>query len=164
MIKDTPKKKRIREGLIKKFSQDWEVDYSNGPTIRRKEMSGITGFFKNLFSSKHSVFAMYWFFKHDRLNNEESRKFYFPIKHDNIPTPGVPFKYEMQGTWRINEDDLRFLYGGPLIDQHGDLLVPAEDQLQKAFHIAKMVAPIFVICSAILAMTVNYFNLLKFLQ
>ena len=151
MNEDTPRKKRIREKLVKEFSEDWEVDYTRGPTIRRIKTRGVKGFFKNLFARKHSVFAMYWFFKHDRLKNEESRKFYFPIKHDNMPAPGVPFKYEMQSSWQINEDDLKYLYGGPLIDQHGDLLVPVDDRIHKFLRFAKLIAPIFVIASALVA-------------
>lgn len=116
MNNDTPRKRKRREILIAAFSEDWEIDTSTGPTIKYKKTDGLLSIWKRYFGKKHSVFAMYWFFKHDRLKNHESRKFSFPLKHDNMPVTGVPMKYEMLGTWIIKEEDLKYLYGGPLID------------------------------------------------
>ena len=161
MNNDTPRKKRIRERLVERFSEDWEIDFDRGPTIRRKSKRGFLEYLKDLFGRKHSVFAMYWFFKHDRLKNENSRKFDFPIKHDNMPVPGVPFKYEMKGSWLIEDEDLKYIYGGPLVDQHGDLLVPVDTNLNKIFRFAKLVAPVFAIASALIAISVNFSKLLE---
>ena len=161
--KDTPRKKKLREKLVKKFSEDWEIDTKTGPTIRYKKKTGLLGIFQKFFGRKHSVFAMYWFFKHDRLNNIESRKFHFPVKHDNIPTPGVPFKYEMQGTWQIEDEDLKYLYGGPLIDQHGDLLVPVDTKLKRIQRFVQLAAPFFVLLSAIIGIIIKFPQLLALL-
>lgn len=158
--RDTPRKKKRREKLVDKFSKDWEIDTYTGPTIRYKKNTGFLGAYKKLFGRKHSVFAMYWFFKYDRLNNIESRKFQFPVKHDNMPIPGHPFKYEMQGTWHIEDEDLKYLYGGPLIDQHGDLLVPGDSKLKKIQRYAQFVAPFFVVLSGLIGIIIELPRLL----
>lgn len=163
MNNDTPRKKKRREKLIKRFSEDWEIDVYSGPTIRHKNKTGLLGIYQKLFGRKHRVYAMYWFFKHDRLNNHESRKYEFPVKHDNIPTPGVPFKYEMQGTWQIEDEDLKYLYDGPLIDQHGDLLVPVDTKINKIQRFVQLAAPFFVLISAIIGIIIKFPQLLEFL-
>ena len=149
-MKDTPRKKKIRDKLVKSFSDDWEIDIVSIPTIKYKKNTGFKGLWKKYFGKKHSIFAMYWFFKNHRLQNEESRKFDFPIKHDNIPVEGMPFKYELQGNWQIEEDDLKYLFGGPLIDQHGDLLVPADSKLKNLQRILPFLTIIISFISAII--------------
>ncbi len=159
-MKDSPRKKKSREKLVKRFAEDWEIDTSSTPTIKYKRYSGFKGWWKKFFGRKHTVFAMYWFFKHDRLNNEDSRKFYFPLKHDNIPTKGVPFKYELLSNWQINEDDLKYLYAGPLIDQHGDLLVSAETKWQQFMKKIPIITLIIGLLSGLLALVFNILRLL----
>lgn len=157
-MNDTPRKKRIREKLVKHFAEDWEVKY---PTIKYKKKTGIKGLWKKFFGRKHSVFAMYWFFKHDRLKNEDSRPFDFPLKHDNIPVSDVPFKYQLQGNWQIEEEDIKYLYGGPLIDQHGDLLVSAENKVQK---ILRLLPIITIVISFISALIFLIYRILLFIE
>jgi len=161
MNNDTLRKQKRREKLVKSFSEDWEIDTSIEPTIRYKKVAGIHGLWKKYFGKKHSVFAMYWFFKHDRLNNHESRKFYFPIEHDNMPVSGVPMKYEMQGTWQIDEGDLKYLYGGPLIDQDGDLLVPVDTKIKKLQRFIQLAAPFLVFTSAAIGIIIKLPQLLE---
>lgn len=81
-----------------------------------------------------------------------------------MPVPGVPFKYQLRGSWRIEEDDLKYLYGGPLIDQHGDLLVPVENNLNRFLRLAQLVAPIFGIASALITITIKFPKLLELIS
>lgn len=157
---DTPRKKKRREKLVQRFAEDWYVDTSTGPTIRYKRKTGISGLWQRIYGRKHSVFAMYWYFKHERLNNEDMRKFYFPLKHDNMPVSGVPFKYELQGTWNIEDDDLKYLYSGPLIDQQAELLVPVDAGLQKAQRLAKMITPFLALLAGIILLFVRGLQLI----
>ncbi len=160
---DTPRKKKRREKLVKAFAEDWEIDTSTGPTIRYKKYSGLKGLYQKFFGRKHSVSAMYWFFKHDRLKNQGSRGFDFPIKHDNMPIPGVPFKYEMQGTWQLEDEDTKYLFGGPLIDQDGDLLVPVDTKLKRVQRFVQFAAPFFVLTSAVIGIIIKFPQLLELL-
>lgn len=160
MSLDTPRKKNRRDKLVKRFSEDWEVDTSTGPTLRYKRKPGLFGLWQRFFGRKHSVFARYWYFKSEYLNNENIRKFYFPVKHDNMPVSGVPFKYELQGTWQIEDEDLTYLYGGPLIDQHAELLVPVDAGLKKAQRIAKQFAPIAVTFASLTTIATNWSTVL----
>lgn len=150
LLKDTPRKKKIRDKLVQKFSDDWQVDLKKIPTIRYKKYTGLKGLWKKFFGAKHSVFAMYWFFRDHRRHNEDFRKFDNPISHDNIPVEGVPFKYELHGNWQIEEEDLKYLFGGPLIDQHGDLLVPVDSKLKKLQRILPSLTILISFISAII--------------
>ncbi|RLA79869.1 MAG: hypothetical protein DRG78_12070 [Epsilonproteobacteria bacterium] len=93
---------------------------------------------------------MYWFFRDRRRNNEDFRKFKNPITHDNIRVEGIPFKYELHGNWQIEEDDLKYLFDGPLIDQDGDLLVPADNKLKKLQRILPFLTILISFISAII--------------
>ncbi|MFH6602038.1 hypothetical protein ACEZ3G_01005 [Maribacter algicola] len=143
---DSPEKQRKRKKLADRFDNDWEFDFKN-VQIKRKHKSFVEklkGIFK---SKKHSVFAMYWWLKYQYMKDDTAKKFYFPLKHDNIPVKGLPFKYEMKGKWTIPSADLKYLYGGPLISQELELLVPPEDTWKKVIRIsknlAKVLTPIF---------------------
>ena len=138
---DTPRKKKRRDKLVKKFSENWELNLSSVPTLKYKRKKGIRGVWQNVFGRKHSVFAMYWFFKHERQNNEVLRKFHFPLKHDNMPVEDVPFKYQLQGKWYLDDDDLKFLYGGPLIDQNRELLVKADTRFNRFIRFCQIATP-----------------------
>ena len=131
MVNDTPRKRAKRERLVARFERDWEVSFDPVPTLKYKNKNFLVRFWLSLIGKKHTVFAMYWFFKYKYLEDSNYPKFTFPLKHDNIPVAGVPFKYELCGLWVIQEDDLKYLYGGPVIDQHGDILVPAEQTKDK---------------------------------
>ena len=150
MTNDTPRKQKRREKLIQHFSEDWTYEISDVPTIRYRRHSGLKGIWQRLFGRKHTIFALYWFFKHEYRLNEELRKFQFPVAHDNMPVQGFPFKYEMHGRWHIDDDDLKYLYGGPLIDQQGELMVPVDGGVKKAQRIAKLVTPFIALVSALL--------------
>jgi len=103
---------------------------------------------------------MYYFFKHEYLNNEDARKFYFPLQHDNIPVKGVPFKYELQGTWDIDDSDLKYLFGGPLIDQHTELLVPADTRLNGVIRFFQKATPLIGFISALIGIVVKWPSLI----
>jgi len=145
---------------VKNFSEDWELDFSSRPTLKYKRKGGIPGIYQRYFGRKHSVFAMYWFFKHEYLNNHDARKFHFPLKHDNIPVKGVPFKYELHGTWWLEDEDLKILYGGPLIDQHLEVLVQAETKLNKMVRLCQIATPPIALTSAVLGVVVKWPSLL----
>ena len=160
---DTPRKRKVRERLVKKFSEDWSVELVTAPTLKYNRKKGLAGLWRKYFGRKHSVFAMYWYFKNLYLTDENARKFYFPLKHDNLPVKGVPFKYELLGTWVIDDDDLKFLYGGPLINQDLELLVPADTGISKVIRIIKFVTPILTFISAIILLIVRGYQLNQFL-
>ncbi len=70
-------------------------------------------------------------------------------------------KYEMQGTWIIKEEDLKYLYGGPLIDQHGDILVSADTNIKKLQRFIHLAAPFLVFTSAVIGIIIKFPKLLE---
>jgi hypothetical protein len=163
---DTPRKKNRREKLAKRFSEDWETEYKTNPIIRYKRKSGLSGLWQKFFGRKHSVFSMYCFFKYEYLNNKNAQKFYFSLDHDNIPVKGVPFKYELQGTWDIDDADLKYLYGGPLIDQHTELLVPADTRFNgfiRFIRFRQKITPTVALISAFIGVVVKLPSLMALL-
>ena len=149
----TPDRMREIDCLVTRFNDDWYLDLST-VEIRHKPIPWFAEILELVWRRKHSVFSMYWFFKKDRLQNEDSRKFHFPLKHDNIPVKGVPMKYELMGSWSIPKNDLKYLYGGPLTDQSGLLLVPPDQGFKKFVRIfvpfAKIVGAIIGLIGAFL--------------
>lgn len=134
---DTPEKQRKREQLRNQFDKDWFLSFTP-PEIKRKEKTfweNVKSFFR---PKKHSVFALYCWLKKQYLVNENARKFDFPVKHDNMPVKGVPFKYELNKIWTIPQSDIKYLYGGPLIDHEMKLLVPPENNWKKYIRISKL--------------------------
>ena len=160
---DTPRKRKRREKLVKKFAEDWTVELKTGPTLKYNQKTGLVGIWQRFFGRKHSVFAMYWFFKNLYLTNEDARKFYFPLKHDNLPVKGVPFKYELLGTWVIEDEDLKYLHSGPLINSDLEVLVPTDTGVSKAIRIMKFLTPILVFVSALILLAVRIFQLNEYL-
>jgi hypothetical protein len=89
------------------------------------------------------------------------QKFPFPVRPDNMPVPAIPIKYELMGSWQVKEDDLKYLCGGPLLDQSGDILVPAETKLRRVQRLGQLAAPFFVLTSAIIGIIVKFPELLE---
>ena len=140
---DTPEKQKKREQLRNQFDKDWFLSF-NPPQIKRKKktfLEKVISFFR---PKRHSVFALYWWLKKQRFDNENARKYEFPIKHDNMPVKGVPMKYELNKIWTISQSDLKYLYGGPLIDHDLNILVPYENNWKKYIRITKLFGKIAI--------------------
>lgn len=118
----TPDQKRNIEKEKTSFGDNWYLDLTT-IEIRRKKLKWWRIPLYFFWPKKNSIFAMYWWRKHERLSNESARSFDFPLKPDNIPIEGHPTKYILQGKWTIPKGDLKFLSGGPLVDQDFKLLV-----------------------------------------
>lgn len=164
---DTPEKQRKRKKLVERFDKDWELDL-NTVEIKRKHKSFTQKIFDFFKSNKHTVFAMYYWIKNERLINENARSFYFPLKHDNIPVKGFPFKYTLEGTWSIPESDLKYLYGGPLIGQNAELLVPHEGAWKKMIRVSKnifkILTPIITLVFLIVRYKVELFEIIEWIE
>lgn len=118
----TPDQKRNIDKEKDSFGNNWYLDL-NTIEIRHNPIPWWKVPIDIIWRKKNSVFGMYWWLKYERLSNEQSRSFDFPLIHDNMPIEGQPMKYQLQGKWTIPKKDLKFLSGGPLIDQDFKLLV-----------------------------------------
>lgn len=143
--KDTPEKRRKREKLINRFDKDWYLDMDMDTIeIRRYEKTLIEKIKSLFIIKKHSIFTLYWWIKRQRRVNEEFRKFDFPFIENNIPpVKGIPYTYQLRGNWKIPESDLKYLYGGPLIDELGqNILVKHQSKFQKVISLITQLRPI----------------------
>ena len=137
------------EALAQRFADDWYLDLST-VEIRHKPVPWYFKTLEIIWRKKHSVFSMYWFLKKERLNNEKSRGFDFPLKHDNMPIKGVPMKYNLMGKWSIPKEDLKYLYAGPLTDQQDQLLVQPDQGFKK---FVRIFVPTMKVAGAIIALS-----------
>lgn len=118
----TPEQRRNIDRESHNFGNHWYLDL-NTIEIRHNKLAWWKIPISLIWRNKNSVFGMYWWLKQERLSNEQARPFDFPLKNDNIPIDGQPMKYKLQGAWSIPKADLKFLSGGPLVDQKFNLLV-----------------------------------------
>ncbi len=121
----TPEQQRNIDKERKSFEKSWYLDLAT-IEIRHKKIPWWQYPINLIYTKKNSIFSMYWYLKHERLNNEKSRGFDFPLINDQIPIKGQPGKYQLKGFWNIPKQDLKFLSGGPLADQNMNLLVPPD--------------------------------------
>ena len=149
MVQDTLRKQKKRKMLALEFDDNWENNYSTKQIVR-KPRDWKRKAWELLIGKKFSVFAFYWWAKHDRLANEHARKFHFPVKHDNTPVPGLPIKYEMQGGWTFKESELKYLKSGPLVSEGHpeEILVGYDHGTSKFFRLCREVAPLVTILTA----------------
>lgn len=143
---DSPKKQKKREKLAREFGANWENDYQRKQIIR-KPRSWKKRAWEFIAGKKFSVFSFYWWAKYDRLENEVSRKFHFPVKHDNLPVEGLPMKYELQGGWTFKDTELKFLKDGPLVSEGHpeEVLVGYDHGQRRILRFAREWAPVATI-------------------
>ncbi len=72
------------------------------------------------------------------------------VKHDDIPIKGFPRKHQLVNGWSIPEQDLKYLFDGPLIDENGNLLVKHQSRLQKIVSIVSQLKPLSWVIGLIL--------------
>lgn len=101
----------------------WYINIFNWLTIKRFSVRELYIFIYNHFHSEENIVSL--------------MPIPFPIDHDNIKKPkGVPFNYVMQNDWKITDNALRKLIKGPLISEHGYiLLVKTDSQKEIVFRI-----------------------------
>jgi hypothetical protein len=145
--------------LINKFSEDWEINITNFPTIRHKKKKGLQRVLQKFFGRKHRVIALYYFINKAYSENSEYMKYWFPIDHDNTPVNGVPLKFSLDSSWNISDDDLKYLYEGPLVDQNGIVLVQPYTTIEKV----KRLKPYFATVATVLGGTVSLVKLWQML-
>lgn len=103
-----------------RFREDWEIDIEK-KQFRRKDAAS---------ERKHTVFALYWFIKEEWLQSDKLVKFTFPIKVTNQPsTSGNLPTYEWSKDWQIAPNDLKFLQGGPLMQDEKELVSSGEEDI-----------------------------------
>lgn len=157
----TPEQKAEIERVVKRFDLDWTIDVKT-KEIKRKPRNILQKSRDIFFPRRHSVFALYWwlkdlYHKRDRVN---MMAFSFPITHDNMPIPGYPMKYEINGDWSIPKTDLRFLNKGPLARiSPSEVLVSHEIGLDKFKSFTRAWGPIFLLISAILTILLRVFQI-----
>jgi len=64
------------------------------------------------------------------------------VKHDDIPIKDFPRKHQLVNGWSISEDDLKYLFDGPLIDENGKILVKHQSGLKKFISIVSQLKPL----------------------
>ncbi|MEW8178552.1 MAG: hypothetical protein AB2754_15835 [Candidatus Thiodiazotropha endolucinida] len=136
----SPSEARNREKKIKLFDDNWYTDPST-MEIRHRELNLFEKAIGLFWKRKYKVSDMYWW---------SSWKWYgwdmmpYPdaVKHDDIPIKGFPRKHQLVNGWSIPKEDLNYLYDGPLIDEHGSLLVKHQSNLQKFVSIASQLKPL----------------------
>ena len=126
-----------REAIIKKMTENWEIDTANSE-IRTKPIPRYKEIINWLLFKKYKVKELYIFIYHefhaeDKI--DEMMRYSFPIDHDNIKKPkGIPFIYVMKNGWTIPDKDLKKLISGPLISEHGYVeLVPIDSKAKILF-------------------------------
>jgi hypothetical protein len=121
-----------RNSIIAKMNKYWYIDTKN-LEIGLNKMPWYNNLFNWLTVRRFSVRELYVFI-YNHFHSEENiaslMSIPFPIDHDNIKKPkGVPFNYVMQNDWKITDNALKKLIKGPLISEHGYiLLVKTESQ------------------------------------
>ncbi len=148
----TPEQKAEIDRVVDRFDIDWTIDIKT-KEIKRKRRNILQKVYDIFFPSRHSVFALYWWLKYQyhRKDRVNLMPFTFPIKHDNMPIPGYPMKYEIIDGWTIPKKDLKFLVKGPLARiSPSVVLVPHQIGFERIKSFAKAWGPIITITAAIL--------------
>ena len=143
----TPEQQRNIDKERKSFEKSWYLDLTT-VEIRHNKIPWWQYPLNLIYTPKNSIFSMYWYLKHERLSNEKARCFNFPLTNDQMPIKGQPSKYKLNEPWNIPKSDLKFLSGGPLVDQNMNLLVPP-DFVFKNFY-SNMVPVIKVLTAIVL--------------
>lgn len=159
----TPDDIRRIDEAVAAFDRDWYPDVAT-KEIRRKPRTPRQRILDVLWKRKHTVFALYWWAKRNWAS-ERLIAFSFPLRHDNMPLKGFPVKTELQGGWTIPKADLKYLKAGPLATEGlHEILVPADIGWRKFFNLAKQIAPLATITSAVFTAAANWSALANVLR
>lgn len=106
-----------RDAAAAEFDSYWEFSISDRE-YRRKPEFFAKRWWRLVLNQRQDLFGMYWFtkalFHGDRIGELVAHE--FPISHDDMPIPGYPRKYTLNG-YSVRQRDLKFLTGGPLYDR-----------------------------------------------
>ncbi|MDP1652385.1 MAG: hypothetical protein Q8L56_06655 [Rhodocyclaceae bacterium] len=151
----TPDQLRNIDNLVKLFDKDWFADTST-KEIRRKPIKGWRRVLDVIWKQKHTVFAMYWWIKHNWAS-ERLIVHHYPMRSDNMPIKGFPVKCELQGGWTIPKADLKYLTHGPLASEGlHEIIVPASHGWRYAFEVFKQFAPVVSIAAGAVTIGTNW--------
>lgn len=148
----TPEQKAEIDRVVALFDLDWMIDVKT-MEIRRKPRNFFQKIKDFFWPRRHSVFALYWWLKHQYHKNHrtELMAFTFPINHDNMPIPGYPMKYEIVGEWSIPKKDLKYLIKGPLARiSPSVVLVPHQIGFERIKSFAKAWGPVITAIAMVL--------------
>jgi len=119
----------------------WYTDFST-KELRRKPLKGFSKLLNLFWKTRHTVWEFYWWLARRRAE-EDMIVFGNPIQSDNMPIPGFPMKYELQGGWTISRSDLKYLIKGPLASEGlTEILVPAALGWQRLWLFVRQFAPV----------------------
>lgn len=149
MNKSSPSELRKIEKGITSFNHHWYIDKQTSE-IRHKKLSGSSKFLDFFWRRKHAVSDLYWWISRN-WSNTKMMDVDTPIKHDDVSIKGFPRKYQLENNWTIPEDDLKYLYNGPLVDESGHLiLVKHQSNFQNTISFISQLRPLTWIISFIL--------------
>lgn len=146
----TPEHQAEIDRVVQLFDLDWMIDVKT-KEIRKKPRNMFKKLLEFFWPRRHSVFALYWWLKYEyHKHRAKLMPFTFPIKHDNMPIPGYPMKYEIIGDWSIPKQDLKFLIKGPLARiSPSVVLVPHQIGYERIKSFAKAWGPVITIIAAV---------------
>ena len=148
----TPEQSAEIERVVDRFDLDWTIDVKT-KEIKRKPRNIFQKAYDIFLPRRHNVFALYWWLKNQyhRKDRVNLMPFTFPVKHDNMPIPGYPVKYEIIDGWSIPKKDLKFLVKGPLARISPPvILVPHQIGFERIKSFAKAWGPVIAVIGALL--------------
>ena len=160
----TPEQQAEIDRVVKDFDEDWMIDVKK-QQIRRKPRGFVQKVKEFFLPRRHNVFALYWWLKYEfhKKHRTDYMPFTFPVKHDNMPIPGYPMKYEIVGNWSIRKSDLKYLTKGPLARISPiEVLVPHSIGWERIVSWSKVWAAPLTVIAAILAIIVRSIQLASF--
>ncbi len=141
MNKSTPSELRKTKKGIKSFDKQWYIDKQTSE-IRHNKLDWTSKFIDFFWRKKHTVSDLYWWTSRN-WSNTKMIDYEIPIKHDDVSIQGFPRKYQLINKWTIPENDLKYLYNGPLVDESGqNILVKHQSKFQKIISILSQLQPL----------------------
>jgi hypothetical protein len=158
----TPDFIRRRDRALQSVGSRWRLDFAT-KEIRRKPISRFQQLRQFLWREKNTVWEFYVWLRH-RQAEPDAMAFPNQIDGDQIPVKGFPTKFSLSGGWTIPLDDLKYLKNGPLVSEDlKEILVPASRGWPRVLEALKQVAPIVTIASGLIAIAVNWSELVQIL-
>jgi hypothetical protein len=150
MSKLSPSQSRKRERGIESFTKHWGIDFKTFE-IKHNGLKCWDYFLSFFWRKKHRVSSLYWWCVR-RADDIDFMVFDDPIKHDDIPLKGYARKYQLINDWHIPDEDLKYLFDGPLADIDGSILVKEGTSLSRLWSIVSQLRPLTVIIPFLLAL------------
>ncbi len=142
MREPTPSEIRKREKTIINFDKNWQIDLNTKEIQHNPSSNWFSSLIHFFWKKKYKVEDLYWW-SSQKWATSEMMSFQIPIKHDDIILKGFPRKNQMLNGWTIPNEDLKYLYDGPLSDESGNkLLVNYQTKINKFIAILSQLRPI----------------------